>query len=172
MRRLLLCATLLGAALPACSPALDWREVRPDGGAARVLCPCQPKSQTRQAALAGARMPMTLLSCEADGQTFALAHAELGDPARVSPALAEMAAALVANLQAAPPRTEPLAVPGMTPNADARRLWLRGRLPDATPVQEQAALFAYGTRVYQAAVLGAQRGAAADAFIDSLRIAP
>ncbi len=75
MRRLLLCATLLGAALPACSPALDWREVRPDGSAARVLFPCQPKSQTRQAALAGARMPMTLLSCEADGQTFALAHA-------------------------------------------------------------------------------------------------
>ena len=105
MRRLLLCATLLGAALPACSPALDWREVRPDGSAARVLFPCQPKSQTRQAALAGARMPMTLLSCEADGQTFALAHAELGDPARVSPALAEMAAALVANLQAGPPRT-------------------------------------------------------------------
>lgn len=172
MRRPMLSATLLGAALQACSPALDWREVRPEGSAATLLFPCKPKSQSRQAMLAGAPTPMTLLACDAEGLTFGFAHADLDDPARVSPALVSMAAALAANLQAHDVRSAPLQVAGMTPNSEARRIWLGGKLPDATPAQEQAALFARGTRVYQAAVLGARPDAAADVFIDSLRLAP
>jgi hypothetical protein len=172
LRRLLLCATLLSAPLAACTPALDWREVRVEGGNATALFPCKPKSQSRQAALAGAPTRMTLLSCEAGGHTFALAHAELADPARVGPALAEMAAALGANLQAGPVRAEPVVVAGMTPNAQARRLWIDGTMPDGTPVEEHAALFARGTRVYQAAVLGPRPGAAAQTFLDSLRLGP
>lgn len=170
-RRLLLCATLLGAALTACSPALDWREVRVEGGRAGALFPCRPKSQAREAALAGVPTRITLLSCEADGHTFALAHADMVDPARVGTALDEMAAALAANLQAGSVRAEPLAVPGMTPNPQARRLWISGTMPDGTPVAEEAALFAGGTRVYQAAVLGARPGAAAQTFFESLRLA-
>jgi hypothetical protein len=170
LRRLLLCATLLGAMLPACTPALDWREVRVEGGQASALFPCKPKSQSRQAAIGGTPTRMTLLSCEADGHTFALAYADLGDPLRVGPALAEMAAALAVNLQAGPVRSAPLEVPGMTPGAQARRLWFDGRMPDGSPVAEQAALFAHGTRVYQAVVLGARPDAAAQTFLDSLRI--
>jgi hypothetical protein len=172
LRRLLLFATLLGATLPACTPVLDWREVRVEGGRSSALFPCKPKSQSRQTAIGGVPTRMTLLSCEADGHTFALAHADLGDPARVGPALAEMAAALSANLQAVPARAEPLVVPGMTPSAQARRLWIEGRRPDGSPVAEQAALFAHGTRVYQAAVLGPRPGAAAQTFFDSLRLGP
>lgn len=172
MRRHLLGATLLGALLPACSPALDWREVRPEGSTAVALFPCKPKSQSRQATLAGAPVRMTLLSCEAAGATFALAHADLADPARVAPALAEMAAALAANLQATEQRSAPAAVPGMTPGPGARRLEIAGRFPDGTPAQEEAALFAHGTRVYQAAVLGARPGPAAQVFLDSLRVQP
>lgn len=170
LRRLLLCATLLSATLPACTPALDWREVRVEGTQASALFPCKPKSQSRQAAIGGVPTRMTLLSCEADGHTFALAHTDLGDPARVGPALVEMAAALPANVQAVPMRAEPLAVPGMTPSVQARRLWIEGRMPDGSPVTEQAALFAHGTRVYQAAVLGARPGAPAQTFFDSLRL--
>ena len=130
----------------------------------------KPKSQSRQAAIGGTPTRMTLLSCEADGHTFALAYADLGDPLRVGPALAEMAAALAVNLQAGPVRSAPLEVPGMTPGAQARRLWFDGRMPDGSPVAEQAALFAHGTRVYQAVVLGARPDAAAQTFLDSLRI--
>lgn len=172
MRRAWLYATLIGAMPAACSPALDWREVRPEGSTAVALFPCHPKRQSRHAALTGAPTRMTLWSCEAESLTFALAHAELGDPARVTPALAEMAAALAANLQATEVHRDPLAVPGMTPNAEARRLRISGRLPDGTPVQEQAALFAHGTQVYQAAVLGARPDAAAQVFVDGLRVVP
>lgn len=172
MRRPLLPALVSGALLAACTPGLDWREVAPEGSRARAQFPCKPKSMTRQAALAGAPTRMTLLSCEAEGSTFALAHAQLGDPARVSVALEEMAAALAANIASAGVRSQPITVPGMTPNAGARRIWLQGRLPDATPVQEQAVLFAHATQVYQAVVLGPRPGAAADVFIDSLRVVP
>lgn len=172
MRPTLLCATLLGAALQACTPALDWREVHPEGTTATLLFPCKPKSQSREAMLAGVPTRMTLLACDAQGLTFALAHADVGDPARVAPALATLAAALAANLEAQESRSAPLQVPGMTPNANAVRVWLGGHLPDATPVREQAALFARGTRVYQAAVLGARPEAAADVFIDGLRVGP
>lgn len=172
MRRQLLGATLLGALLPACSPALDWRDVRPEGSTAVALFPCKPKSQSREAPLAGVPARITLLSCEAEGATFALAHADVADPARVGPALEEMAAALAANLQATEQRSAPAAIPGMTPGAAARRLEIRGRLPDGTPAQEAAALFAHGTRIYQAAVLGAQPGPAAQVFLDGLRVQP
>lgn len=173
MRRLTLCATALGAwACGACTPALDWREVRPEGSGVTALFPCHPKSQTRSAALAGAATPMTLLSCGANGQTFALSHAELGDPARVAPALRELAQALAANLgavEAAP--AAPFAPAGATPNPHALRLRLAGRMPDGAPAQEQATLFVRGTRVYQAVVLGERLDEAAAAmFFDSLRL--
>jgi hypothetical protein len=170
MRRLKLCAALTGAVMSACSPALDWREVRPEGSGVVALFPCKPKSQTRTATLAGARVPMTLLSCEADGATFALSHADLGDPSQVTPALIELRTALAGNLGAGDVRSVAFDVTGMTPNPQAARVKLEGRLPDGTKRQEQAALFTRGTRVYQAVVLGPRvEDAAANVFFESLR---
>ncbi len=169
----MLCATVTGALMSACSPALDWRDVQPEGSGWAALFPCQPKRQSRDAALAGAATPMTLHSCSADGLNFAISHADLGEPSRVSPALRQMAAALASNLQAGEVRSAAWELGGMTPNPDARRLWLAGSLPDGTAMQEQAALFVRGTRVYQAAVLGTRVDeAAAGAFFDSLRLLP
>ena len=44
----------------------------------------------------------------------------------------------------------------MTPNPQALRLSVAGRLPDGSAVQEHAAFFTRGLRVYQATVIGAQ----------------
>jgi len=173
MRRLPTCATLIGAALLACSPALDWREVRSDLSGATALFPCKPKSQSRAATLVGTAVPMTLVSCEVDGVTFALGHAELGDPSHVTPALIELRASLKANLGASEGRPSVFGLAGMTPNPQAVRISLVGRLPDGTPVQEQAALFVRGTRVYQVVVLGKRLDeGAVDVFFDSLRLSP
>lgn len=169
--RLAAAGALLMAA--ACSPALDWREARVDGGALLALFPCKPVELTREATLLDRRVRMSLQSCDADGATFAVTHADVGDPARVAPALAGMQAALAANLGAAPAagRTA-FHVAGMTPGEQAVRLRLRGRLPDGGDgVEEEAAFFAKGTRVYQAVVLGRRaRADAADAFFASLRL--
>jgi len=171
MRRLKLCPILIGAVMLACSPVLDWREVRPQGTAALLLFPCKPKSQTRMATLAASGTTMTMVACNVGGVTFALSHAELGDPSRVTPALAELRLALAANLGAGDVRAEAFELAGMTPNPQAVRIWLTGQLPDGTPAHELAVLFVRGTRIYQVAMLGTRLDeAAARVFFESLRL--
>lgn len=174
-RRLWLYARVIAAvalmtALLGCSPALDWREQRPAGSQVQLLFPCKPSEQVRRVTLAGAPVRLSLWACSADGQTWALAHADLADPARVSAALAELRASALANLGAESAAAEPLQVPGATPNPGSQRLRLAGKLPDGSAVQEQVAVFTRGTVVYQATALGpALSDAAAETFITSLR---
>jgi hypothetical protein len=171
MRRPTLLAILLVASTVACTPTLDWRDVRPEGSAVSLQFPCKPESHTRQAALDGEAVTMTLVSCTADGLTFALMYADLGDPARVTPALIAMRKALAGNLGANDGVAKPFVLAGMTPNAEAVRLRASGRSPEGEPIAEEAALFARGTRVYQAAVLGARLDAAAVAlFFENMHL--
>jgi hypothetical protein len=168
-------AALVVLAVAACSPALDWRQVRSDGAQVQALFPCKPKTVAREVALVGAKVRMVLAACEAGGHTWALAHADMTDPARVGPALAELRAKARGKLQGpagtAAPR--PLAVPGATPNEAAARERLQGRLPDGREVIQHLAVFARGTVVIQAVALGAGLpDDAADTFIDSLRGLP
>ena len=150
-RRVGLAAAL---ALTACSPALDWRDVRADAAGLQMQFPCKPLQQQRSVPLAGAPVALTLLVCDAEGQTFGVAHADMADPARVQPALQELAAAAARNIAGTATRTVPLQLPGATPNAASQRQRLAGRLPDGKPAQMELALFAIGTRVFQASVLG------------------
>jgi hypothetical protein len=161
----------LPAVLAACSPTLNWREVRPEGGGIETLFPCKPVPHQRRVALAGAPAEMTLLSCRAGSATYAVGFADVGEAQRVSVALAELQQAAVRNVgAAAAPASAPLAVPGMTPGPAAQRWALSGQRPDGTPLQEQLALFAKGTRVYQAAVVGRADAAAVDTFFGALRL--
>jgi hypothetical protein len=166
-------AAALALAVVACAPTLDWRDVRPADSGFMLQFPCRPTAQERAVALAGAKVRLVLHACSAGGQTWALAFAEMTEPARVGAALAELRGAAAANVGAplAPPL--PLPVPGATPNAESGRLRLDGRLPDGKPVQMQLAVFAQGTRVFQATVLGERVPAeAAQAFFTSLRPSP
>lgn len=171
----------LGAACAGvgCTPTLDWREVRPPGSQLLLLFPCKPSAQQRQVPLAGQPVLLTLHACSAGGQTWGLAVADVADPARVAPTLAALSAAATANIGAAPPKIAPFADPsassiavrGATPNPGSQRLLLHGKLPDGTGVTLHAAVFAHGTQVFQASVLGKQFAAeTADVYFDSLRI--
>jgi len=163
-------ALLLAAAAAACSPALDWREVRPEGSGLALLMPCRPSRQARTLRLAGREVTLVMIACSAGGQTWALAFADIADPAQVGAALAELQGSAAANVGAPAPRTQPLAVRGATPHAGSARFALDGRLPDGSAAVEQGALFTRGTLVFQATVLGAQIPAdAAETFIGSLR---
>jgi hypothetical protein len=156
-----------------CSPALDWREVRPQGSAAAVLLPCKPDSHTRSVALAGAQVQLTLVACAAGGSTWALAFADIGDPALVGAALTELHDSALRNLGAEQSRRMPLALDGATPNDASRRVQLTGRLPDGRAVTEQLALFSKGTKVFQATVLGEKLAAEpAETFFGGLRLLP
>ena len=171
--RLSATAVLAGSALlAACSPALDWRQLHPDGWGLGVALPCRPASHARQVALAGAPVELRLLACSADGHTFAIASADLADPARVDPALQALGAAALANVQGQIDAEQPAAVPGMTPYPGARRWQLTGRLPDGVAVREQVLVFAHGLRVFQATVVGPRADERmAQPFFDSIEVA-
>lgn len=159
--------------LAACSAALDWRQLQPDGWSLQAALPCKPASQQRQVALAGQPVLLTMLACTTDAHTFALASADLGDPARVGPVLQALGQAARANVQGAVGSDQPAQVPGMTPNPAARRWRLQGRLPGGQAVAEQVQVFAHGTRVFQAAVIGPQADdARAAPLFDALKVLP
>jgi hypothetical protein len=160
-------------ALAACSPALNWREVRPEGSSLLLMMPCRPDVQVRKVGLAGHLTSLTLSACSSAGATWALAMADLGDPQLVTPALEELRRSAAANVGAAESRQLPLAVPGATPNPAAGRVSLSGRLPDGQPVLEQVAVFARGTWVFQATVVGERLPTdGIEIFFGSLRAAP
>ena len=164
-------ATLtLCAGLTACSPALDWREIRPEDSGAVAMFPCKPTTHARKVRLAGGEVLLTLYACTADDTTWALAFTDLADPARVGRALDELRLSAAANIGAGAPRTLPLAVEGATPSTAAGRVALEGKRSDGVAVQEQVAVFAKGTRVFQATAIGARLPAEGlDVFFDGLR---
>ena len=165
-------AGLVGACLAlACSPALDWRELRPEGSGIAALFPCKPDRNVRTLAVAGHHVRMEMLACSAAGATYALAYVDLPDPAAIGPALAELRGLAAANIGAAPGDSAALQVPGMTPHPQASRVALVGKLPDGAAVQEQAAFFAKGLRVYQASVIGTRlQGDGAQTFLAALKL--
>ena len=158
------------ALLCACSPTLDWREVRPEGSGVVALFPCKPSTDARMVTLDGGRVRLLLTACRAGDATWALAFADTAEPSKVAPALAALRAASVANLGAAARVTAPMRVNGMTPNPQAERVHIDGKLPGGEAVTLETGFFAKGTWVFQATVMGAKPGSEAVAtFFDSLK---
>ena len=162
---------LLLGLVAACSPTLDWRQVRPEGWGLVASWPCRPTLQVRPVALAGPAVELGLLSCSAGDHRFAVASADVADPARVGPALQALGAAAQALVQGVIESERAAVVPGMTPQPAARWWRVQGRLPDGQPVREQVLVFAQGMRVFQATLVGPLADdALAQAFFDSIEL--
>jgi len=147
--------TAVMAVLPACSPALNWREVRADPTALVALLPCKPDRGTRTVPFAGRETPMSMTGCDADGATFAIASAEIPDPSQASAVIAQWQAATAANLHGAPGPAQPFVVQGAVPAVPGTvplRVVGTGRRADGSAVQSQALYFAHGGRVFQAVI--------------------
>ncbi len=157
----------LAAALAAgaCSPALDWREVRPAGSGVLAMFPCKPQINTRPAT-PSEPSAMGLAECKAADLSFSLAWAELPDPQMVGPALLQMRQSMAAKLQASNGPTQALQVPGMTPSVEAQQQVLT-----AADQQARIAVFSRGLRVYQLVMLGKKGGGEAwDSFLASVKL--
>lgn len=166
------CALAGLVALSACAPGLDWREVRPEGANLLLMFPCKPASDARKVEMQGRTFDMRLYACKASNQSFALSYVDVGDPALVAPALQQMRESLAAKLAAAAASAVAVQVGGMTPNPQALQQSLAGKLPDGANTQGAVAVFAHGTRVYQAVVLGPKRDAAAEeGFLNGMKFA-
>lgn len=138
-----------------CSPSLDWREARLEGTGVIAQFPCRPDRHARPVVVASAATRMEMLVCKAGGVTFAVSFLDMPAPSNVAPALLELRKAAVSNLGGVEVVSAPTQVDGMTPNPQAVRVSMTGRLPDGAVVEEQASFFVKGLRVFQASVIGA-----------------
>jgi len=165
MRFLFLAAVM---ALAACSPELNWREVRADPTALTVLLPCKPDRGARVVPLAGRDTPLNMLGCDAGGATFAVAFADTADAGQAAAVLAQWRSATLANMRAGVPAQQPFTVAGGVASV---RVAASGQRPDGKPVQSQALYFSQGPRVYQAVIYADKLTAdVADTFFGGLKL--
>lgn len=169
-------ATLL---MVACSPALNWRSVSlPALGLAASL-PCKPEHLEREIELAGHAAQVRMSGCTADGVTFALACADLVEPAQAGLALTHWRAAVLATLQAPPapqpgaPQDLPFVPAGALAIPQSVRTVAQGHPPGGGRVAMQAVWFARvqgpSVQACHAVVYSAEsRPEVADAFFAGL----
>lgn len=133
--------------LGGCSPALDWREVRPEGSGAELMFPCKPEQARRPAS---AQEPaMGLAACRAAELSFSLSWSEMPRPDMMGPALRTLGDGLRQRLQAPEAAWQEAQVRGMTPRPESGQQALSGRSQKA-----RQALFSRGLKVYQLVMMG------------------
>lgn len=164
--------------LLACTPALNWRDVRfesANGSTLKAELPCKPDAATRQQQLGGMQVELSMMGCVVDGSTFTLSRIPVLDPLTAPKLLAAWQAAAVANVQAGLTPTTAAAISGASAWPPAARVTLLG-----TATQAQIIWFAKQTSagststefmLYQAAMYGKQPShEAATTFFESLRL--
>ena len=170
MLRTLAAMALLGAGMLACSPTLNWREVRVESTPLTAMMPCKPDKAAREVPMAGRTVSLTALSCEAGGATFAVLFADIGDPARLGEVLAQWKTATLGNMRAAGARETPFRPPGALALPQSLQVVATGQRPDGSKVESHAAYFAQGSHVYQAVIYAVQlKPEATDAFFSGLK---
>ena len=154
--------------LAACSPAFNWREVRPDNSGLSLLFPCKPEKAEKMVPLGGPPTNLILLGCDTGGATFAVAMADIGDASKVPAVLEQWQNLTLANMKAplipaaAASATAVQAVQGTLPTQRALikvpgadllsppvLLTARGQRPGGGGVTGHAAYFSRGTQVFQ-----------------------
>lgn len=164
-------AALAGAAaLAGCSPALDWREVRLEAAPLKAMMPCKPEKGTRQVTMAGRTVALDALACEAGGSTFAVLSADVGGPASAAASLQQWQAASLATMRGRTVRESRFVPSGALDLPRSVRVMANGQRPDGRPVEAEAAYFARGNHVFQAAVYSERLEAqATEPFFAGLR---
>jgi hypothetical protein len=172
MQRSLAAMVLLAAGMAAgCSPALNWREVRAGATPLTALLPCKPDKATREVPMAGRKVELTALSCEAGGATFAVLYADIGEPARLGEVLAQWKVATLSNLRGTAAQESAFRPPGALALPQSLQVVASGQRPDGSPVESHAAYFAQGSHVFQAVIYAARlRPEQAESFFSGLKL--
>lgn len=147
--------------MSACSAALDWREVRPEGDALKAWLPCKPERQVRALSLGGRPLSFELLSCTAGDTTWGIASAAVDGEDATRDTLRALRAAQLLNLDGREVSAQPLAVKGAATGPEAVRFKVVGRRPDGSELIEHAVVFAHGGRVFHVAAVGGMPSAQA-----------
>lgn len=130
-------ALLLG--LAACTPTLNWRELRLPPTSALALLPCKPDQVKRSVPLGGEPTELTVAGCETGGATFAVMVAKLPPGRLPDPLLAGWQQATLANMRAGEPvARQPFHPSHALPLAHAQRVAASGQRADGQAVSAEA----------------------------------
>lgn len=162
--------------LAACTPQLNWRELRLAPTSAIALLPCKPDHAERSVPLGDEPTLLVVNGCDAAGGTFALMSAKVAAGRAPDELLAGWQQATLANMRAAgTPQRQPFHPPNALPLAYAERLVAQGQRADGRAVTAQAVWSARaaaggGTELLHAVVYTPQaEPAVADAFFAGIR---
>ena len=144
--------------LCACTPALNWRDVRlesSDGSALKATLPCKPDSATRKQQLSDVQVELSMMGCIANETTFTLSRIPLANLLDAPKVLTAWQAAGVANVKARPASVSAAVVSGAGAWPPAARVALVGVATQAHMLWF-AKQTATGVTLYQAALYGKQ----------------
>ncbi|MEO0318160.1 MAG: hypothetical protein RL404_1837 [Pseudomonadota bacterium] len=164
-----LCIALLVLALAACSPSLNWREVRGNDAPYVVLLPAKPTSFARPVDLGGIKVEMNMTAAEVDDVNFAVASAKIDDASQRQAALATMQAAMLRNIGSDQHREKAVMLKG---GVAATEVVASGKA-GTTALVLHARFAMHGNRVYQAIALGPAARLSdetADTFLSSFEL--
>lgn len=143
-------ALFLGLFLLACSPGLNWREVRPDQVPLSALFPCKPDAAERRIPLGNQDIVVKMLVCEADGAVFTLGYAEPKLGVQRGDLLDLWRKATLSQMKAQAPVPVPFILKGALPTPLG--VVAQGSRPDGSALTVHASWFSVGSMVFQAAV--------------------
>ncbi len=165
----------LGSSLLACSPGLNWRDVRPAQSPLLALFPCKPDAAERNLPLGDQEVLVKMLVCEADGALFTLASTDVKSASKLAETLELWRKATLTQMKAGASNVTPFALKGALALPQASKVVAKGNKPDGSALTVHSAWFAVGTTVFQAAVyfsresVGAS-GAVAETYFSGLRL--
>lgn len=166
---------LLAAALAACSPAFEWRNVPLPVLGLQASLPCKPERAERSVEMAGSDLLVVMQTCSASGATFAVACATLTQPERAGLTLTHWRAAVLAAAHARELHDQPFQPAGALGLPQSLRTSATGAMPGSQPMHMEAAWFARlqgnAVRACHAIAYGPKlTPAVADVFISGLNL--
>ncbi len=173
--RLLMCVVVAVVAT-ACTPSLNWRELRLAPTSAVALLPCKPDHAERSVPLGGQPTTLVVSGCETGGATFALMVATVPAGRAPDDLLAGWQQATLAHMRAqGTPHRQDFRPPRGLPLAHAQRVQADGQRADGRAVKAQAVWTARaaeggGTELLHAVMYSDRAQAAvADAFFEGIK---
>lgn len=164
-------ACLVGVALSACSPALNWRDVRPEGTSLVGLLPCKPDHGARVLPMGAKPVTITMMGCDANGATFTLAHVAVQDAGEAATVLTQWQAATLKTLRGQTLSATPFSLKGSSVQPPAVQVKAVGSRPDGQSVHLHAVWFAAPGYVFQVALYADKaQPDVAEAYFSGLRL--
>jgi hypothetical protein len=169
-----LIAAALGVA--ACTPSLNWREVRPEHTSLKTLLPCKPDNGSRQVKVGQQELEVRMTGCQAQEHLLAIARLPMPQKAteqETAHAIKEWQDATLANFKGQVTGTQAFVIkaksaPSTTPVV---KISASGQGPDGRPMQSQMLLFVHENQIVQAVVYAAKLSAdVTETFFTSLEL--